>query len=144
MDTLTRAAVRHTLHCLLGCSIGEILGMSFATSLGWPTVAKVLFSVPLAFFFGYLLTSHSLVRQGLPWRTAIKAALGTDTVSIISMETVDSVFLLFIPGAINAHLGDAVYWFKLAASLLTAFLITVPVNRYLIARNPHAHHHHAH
>jgi hypothetical protein len=139
---LTRMAVRHTLHCLLGCSIGEILGMTVTTLLGWPVLEKVIVSIPLAFFFGFLLASWSLVRSGKSWREAIGAAVGTETVSIFSMETVDSAFLLLIPGAMNAYIEDPLYWFKLLASLAVAFLITVPVNRYLIARNPHAYHHH--
>lgn len=141
-DALTRAAIEHTLHCLLGCSIGEVLGMSLTTWLGWATFEKVIFAVPLAFLFGYLLTSWSLVQKGTPWREAVSTALATDTVSILSMETIDSAFLLLVPGAMNAHLTDAVYWIKLFSSLASAFIITVPVNRYLIGRNPHRYHHH--
>ena len=142
LDQLTRAAIRHTLHCLLGCSIGEILGMTVTTLLGWEVVAKVLFSIPLAFFFGFLLASWSIVRSGKSWREAISAAVGTETASITSMEVVDSAFLLLIPGAMNAYIGDPIYWLKLVASLLVAFAVTVPVNRFLISRNPHRYHHH--
>ncbi|MDD5721283.1 MAG: DUF4396 domain-containing protein [Candidatus Pacebacteria bacterium] len=134
LDQLTKLAIRHTLHCLFGCSIGEMLGMSITTLLGWAVFAKVIFSIPLAFFFGYLLTSWSLKKSGISWRHAIKTALSIDTVSILSMEAVDSTFLLFIPGATNAHLGDSLYWFKLLASLVVAFVITIPVNRYFISR----------
>ena len=141
-DGLTRMAIRHTLHCLVGCSIGEILGMTVTTALGWAVLTKVLFSIPLAFFFGFLLASWSLVRSGKSWRESIRAAIGTETASILSMETVDSAFLLLIPGAMSAYIGDPTYWLKLCASLLVAFVITVPVNRFLIARNPHAYHHH--
>ncbi len=143
-DDLTRAAIRHTLHCLLGCSIGEILGMTVTTLLGWAVFAKVLFSIPLAFFFGFLLASWSIVQSGKSWCEAIQAAVGTETASIFSMEVVDSAFLLFVPGAMNAYIGDPFYWFKLLASLAVAFIITVPVNRYLISRNPHRYHHHHH
>lgn len=141
-DDLTRMAIRHTLHCLLGCSIGEIIGMSATTVLGWAVFAKVVFSIPLAFFFGFLLTAWSIVRKGSPWSSAIKAAIATDTASISSMEIVDSAFLLLVPGALNAYIGDPLYWLKLLASLAVAFVITVPVNHYFISRNPHAHHHH--
>ena len=140
-DSLTISAIRHTLHCLLGCSIGEILGMSLTTLLGWSIVAKVVFAVPLAFFFGYLLTSWSLQRAGTSWREAIKTSLATDTTSILSMELIDSAFLLLIPGALGAHLGDPIYWYKLLASLAVAFVVTIPVNRFFIARNAHMHHH---
>ena len=142
LDDLTRMAIRHTLHCLFGCSVGEILGMTVTTLLGWAVVAKVIFSIPLAFFFGFLFASWSIVKSGTSWGEAIKAAIGTETASIFSMETVDSAFLLLIPGAMNAYIGDPIYWYKLVAALLVAFIITVPVNRYLISRNPHKYHHH--
>lgn len=142
IDDLTRMAIGHTLHCLLGCSIGEIAGMTITTLLGWPVLAKVLFSIPLAFLFGFLLASWSLVRSGKSWSESIRAAVGTETASIFSMETVDSAFLLLIPGALNAYIGDPLYWVKLLASLAVAFLITVPVNRYLISRYPHRYQHH--
>lgn len=142
LDHLTKAAITHTLHCLLGCSIGEILGMSTATLLNWPVFAKVVFAIPLAFLFGYLLTSWSLRRAGATWKEAIKTAMATDTISIFSMETVDSAFLLLIPGAMDAYINDPLYWVKLLASLATAFVLTVPVNRYFISRSPaHQHHH---
>ncbi len=142
LDTLTKSAVTHTLHCLLGCSIGEILGMSITTWFGWTIFAKVIFSIPLAFLFGYLLTSWSLVRKGTSWSAAIQTAAATDTISILSMEAVDSAFLLFVPGVVHAHLEDMLYWYKLLAALVVAFIVTVPVNRYFISRNSHHEHHH--
>lgn len=144
LDMLTKIAIEHTLHCLLGCSIGEILGMSITTWLGWETFVKVIFSIPLAFLFGYLLTSWSLVRKGISWRRAVKTTVATDTISILSMEIVDSAFLFFIPGAMNVHLGDSLYWYKLLTALVVAFLLTVPVNRFFIARDSEEHHIHTH
>jgi hypothetical protein len=53
--------------------------------------------------------------------------------------------MVAIPGAMDAGLGDLLFWASLAASLLIAFVMTVPVNRALIARGRghavvHAHH----
>lgn len=116
--------------------------MTVTTILGWVVLAKVVFSIPLAFFFGFLFASWSMVKSGISWREAIRAAVGTETSSIFSMETVDSAFLLLIPGAMNAYIGNPIYWYKIIAALVVAFIITVPVNRYLISRNPHKYHHH--
>jgi hypothetical protein len=46
----------------------------------------------------------------------------------------DNAFILAVPGALAAGLGDALFWWSLAVSLVIAFLLTVPVNRWLIAR----------
>jgi hypothetical protein len=59
--------------------------------------------------------------------------------------------MLLVPGAMEAALGDGLFWGSLAFSLAVAFVAAYPVNRYLIARGRghavvHEHHHgeHAH
>ena len=123
-----------TLHCLTGCAIGEILGMVIATALGWGNVASVALSVALAFLFGYGLTIRPVLRAGVGVRRAAGVALAADTVSIATMEIVDNAFILAIPGAIAAGLEEALFWWSLSLSLVIAFVLTVPVNRWLIAR----------
>ena len=129
-----RTAVSATLHCLTGCAIGEVLGMVLATWWGWGTTASVLLAVVLAFFFGYLLTFTGVRRAGLDVGTAVRTALAADSVSILVMELVDNAFLLAVPGAMEAGLSDAFFWVTLAAALAVAFVLTVPVNKWMITR----------
>ena len=129
-----RTAVSATLHCLTGCAIGEVLGMVLATWWGWGTTASILLAVALAFFFGYLLTFTGVRRAGLDARTAVRTALAADSLSILVMEIVDNAFLIAIPGAMAAGLSDAFFWATLAASLAVAFVLTVPVNKWMIGR----------
>ena len=131
---LTRAAVSATLHCLTGCAIGEVLGMVIGTALGWGDWATVGLAVGLAFVFGYALTVGPVLRSGLTFGAAVKVALAADTVSILVMEVVDNAFLLTVPGAMEAGLDTALFWGSLALSLAVAFVVTVPVNRAMIAR----------
>jgi hypothetical protein len=128
------AATAATLHCLTGCAIGEVLGMVLATWWGWGTRSSVVLAVALAFFFGYLLTGTSVLRAGLGFRTALKVALAADTVSILVMEAMDNLVVVAVPGAMDAGLLDVLFWASLAVSLAVAFLVTVPVNRAMIAR----------
>ena len=132
--SLNRSAVQATLHCLTGCAIGEVLGMVIATALGWGSAMSVAISVVLAFFFGYALTLGPILRAGIPARRAGRLAIASDTLSITTMEIVDNAFILLVPGAIAAGLGDALFWWSLGLSLVIAFVVTVPVNRWLIAR----------
>ena len=132
--SLTGSAIRATLHCLTGCAIGEILGMVLATALGWGNAASIAVSVVLAFFFGYALTIRPVLRAGVPVRRALRLAAASDTISIATMEVVDNAFILIVPGALAAGLSDGLFWWSLALSLVIAFVITVPVNRALIAR----------
>jgi hypothetical protein len=131
---LTRSAVSATAHCLTGCAIGEILGMVLATWWGWGDVASIAVSIMLAFVFGYALTMSPVLRAGVGLRRALAVAFAADTVSISVMELMDNAFIVVVPGALAAGLGDALFWWSLVVSLAVAFVVTVPVNRTLIAR----------
>ncbi|MBG0830196.1 DUF4396 domain-containing protein [Planomonospora sp. ID67723] len=144
--TTWRMAASATLHCLTGCAIGEVLGLVIGTALGWATAPTIVLAVALAFFFGYLLTLIPLRRAGVSWGTAIKLALAADTVSIIVMEIVDNGVMLVIPGAMDAGLATGLFWGALAFAFLVAFLVTTPVNKWIIGRGKghavvHAYHH---
>jgi hypothetical protein len=146
-QSLNRLALTATVHCLTGCAIGEVLGMVLATWWGWGDVASIVLAVVLAFFFGYGLTSLPLLRAGMSVRQVAPLAFASDTASIGTMEIVDNLFILVVPGAIAAGLGDALFWWSLAVGLLIAGAVAYPVNRHLISRGKghavmHAHHGH--
>ena len=145
--SLNRLAASATTHCLTGCAIGEVLGFIIGTALGWGDFATIALAIALAFFFGYLLTSLPLLRSGMTVREIVPIALAADTVSITIMEIVDNGVLLVIPGAMEAGLADALFWWSLALALTVAWVITFPVNRWMIGRGRghavvHEHHHH--
>jgi hypothetical protein len=144
---LNRLAFMATVHCLTGCAIGEILGMVLATWWGWGNFASIVLSIVLAFFFGYGLTSLPLLRSGMSVREVAPLAFASDTASITTMEIVDNLFILIVPGAIAAGLGDALFWWSLIVGLLIAGAVAYPVNRWLLVRGRgHAvmHEHHSH
>jgi hypothetical protein len=129
-----RLAIRATNHCLTGCVAGEVAGMALATAFGWGNAASVAAAILLAFVFGYALTSIPLLRAGLPAGTVARTALAGDTVSIAIMEAIDNLVVLAVPGALAAGLGDALFWWSFGVSLVIAFVVAFPVNRWLIAR----------
>jgi hypothetical protein len=133
-QSLTAMAVQATLHCLTGCAIGEVLGMIIASALSWGNVASIAISIVLAFCFGYGLTLRSVLRAGVTLKRALSLAFASDTLSITTMEITDNAFILVVPGALAAGLGDGLFWWSLALSLVIAFVAAVPVNRWLIAR----------
>jgi hypothetical protein len=133
-SSLWRQAISATLHCLTGCAIGEVLGMLIGSALGWGNLPTVVLAVALAFVFGSSLTMRPVLRAGLPLGAALGVAFASDTVSIAVMELVDNAFILAVPGAMEAGLSSGLFWGALAASLAIAFVVTVPVNRWLIAR----------
>jgi hypothetical protein len=127
-------AAQATLHCLTGCAIGEVLGMVIGTALGLHDGATIALAVVLAFLFGYALTMRGVLRAGVPFRAAVRVALAADTVSILVMEIVDNAVLLGVPGAMEAGIGDALFWGALAVALAVAFVVTLPINRALMSR----------
>ena len=140
-------AASATLHCLTGCAIGEVLGMVIGTSLGLHNAATVILSVALAFVFGYALTMRGVLRAGIGFTSALKVALAADTVSILIMEILDNAIMVLVPGAMDAGISRLLFWAALAFSLLVAFLLTTPVNRWMISQGKghavvHAYHHH--
>ncbi|WP_329378421.1 DUF4396 domain-containing protein [Streptomyces sp. NBC_01351] len=128
------AAAKATLHCLTGCAIGEILGMVIGTALAWGNAPTMILAITLAFLFGYSFTLFAVRRAGLDFKSAVKVALAADTVSIAVMELVDNGIIALTPGAMDAHLSDALFWSALLGGFAVAFLITTPVNKWMIGR----------
>ncbi len=145
---LNGLAFSATLHCLTGCVIGEVAGMAIGTALGWGNLQTIALAVGLAFLFGYALTALPLVRAGLAVGTIVTTAFASDTVSIAIMEAIDNLFVLAVPGAMDAGLGNWLFWASIAGGFAIAFPFAFLANRYLIARGKgHAlvhEHHHAH
>ena len=144
--SLNRIAFSATVHCLSGCAVGEVLGMIIGTAAGFSNLGTTLLAVALAFFFGYTFTSFPLLRSGMALGAVIPIALASDTISIAIMEVVDNAIIWLIPGAMDAGLGDALFWGALAIALLIAGAAAFPANRALIRRGKgHAvvHQHHA-
>jgi hypothetical protein len=131
---LTQVAVSATLHCLTGCAIGEVLGMVIGTALGFTEWQTVGLAVTLAFLFGYALTSLPLLRAGYTFSAVVPIALAADTFSIAVMEIIDNGVMLLIPGAMESGVSSWLFWGALSFALSVAFVVALPVNRWLIAR----------
>jgi hypothetical protein len=135
-----------TTHCLIGCGIGEVLGMILGAAFNWSNFTSVVTSVVLAFIFGYSLTLRPLFKADLSLVAALQTAFASDTVSITTMEVIDNLIIVVVPGALAASLSSLLFWWTLALSLAVAFIVTVPVNYWLIKRGRghavmHQHHH---
>ena len=132
--SLNSLALSATVHCLTGCAIGEIAGLAIGTALGFSNLATIVLAVVLAFFFGYGLTSLPLLRSGMALGSVVPIAFASDTLSIATMEIVDNLVILAVPGAMDAGLDSLLFWGSLAFALLIAGAVALPVNRWLISR----------
>lgn len=131
---LNRVAFSATVHCLSGCSIGEVLGMVIGSGMGLSNSWTIALSVLLAFLFGYALTMMPLLKGGIAPGSAMKLAFASDTLSIAVMEIVDNGVMYVIPGAMDAGLTEPLFWGSLATSLILAGIAAFPITRWLISR----------
>jgi Domain of unknown function (DUF4396) len=132
--SLNRLAVSATTHCLTGCAIGEVAGMAIATAFGWGNVAQIVLAVGLAYVFGFGLTAMPLARAGLAAGVIVSTALAADTVSITIMEAIDNLTVVLIPDALEAGLGDPLFYGSIALGFAIAYPFAFWANRYMIAR----------
>ena len=146
MQSINKMAASATLHCLVGCSIGEIIGVTIGTHTGMQPHETVLLAGGLSFVSGYSVSTWPLVRQGMKFLAGLKLVFAADTLSILTMTIVDNIVMLTVPGAMNKDLSHPVYWMSRVLSLTAAFIVAYPVNRYLLQRGKgHAlTHHHMH
>ena len=115
--------------------------MVIAALLGWHRFGRLSLAIILAFAFGYSLTYRGVRKHTTSFGEAVRITAATDTVSIATMEIVDNTIELLIPNALMVTVTQPRFWWGLALSLAIAFVATVPVNRYMIRKNPHQHHH---
>lgn len=134
-SALNSMAVNATLHCLTGCAIGEVLGLIIGTALGLSIGWTILLAVALAFVFGFALSTLPLVKAGIGFTAALSVVAAADTLSIATMELVDNLVMLAIPGALHAGLVSPLFWVSMPIALTAAFFAALPVNKYLLKKN---------
>jgi hypothetical protein len=132
--SLTSLAFQATVHCLTGCAVGEVSGLVMSTLAGLDVLPSIVLAIVLSFVFGYGLTMRPLLGSGMTFRRAFRIAVASDTISLVTMETMDNLVVLAVPGAMTAGLLDLLFWASLGVSLIVAFVVALPVNRWLIAR----------
>ena len=128
-------AVSATLHCLTGCAIGEVLGLIIGTALGLSNVITIILAITLAFIFGFGLSTLPLLKSGISFTAALSVVVAADTLSITTMEIVDNLVMVIIPGAMDATLINPLFWLSMAIALTAAYFAALPVNKYLLKRN---------
>jgi len=128
-------AVSATLHCLTGCALGEVAGLIIGTALDLSNYATIVLAILLAFVFGFILSTLPLLKAGVGFLAALSVVFAADTLSIATMEVVDNLVMLAIPGAMDAGLVSPLFWISMPISLAAAFFAALPVNMYLLKRN---------
>lgn len=130
-DRLWRRAFRSVSHCYSGCGMGEIVGVIIAAgllSLGNLGIAAITFV--LAYVAGFALTVGPLVQDGVPFKTALKDAVLSETPSIAVMEIMAISVDLLLAG--KATIGEPLFWSSMIISLTLGLVAAYPVNVLLL------------
>lgn len=146
---MKKMAVLATLHCLLGCAVGEMIGVTIGTHTGMGVQGTIILASILSFISGYTFSTWPLVRRGMPFKKALRLVFAADTLSILTMTIVDNIIMATVPGAMDKDLTHSIYWISRIASLTVAFVVAVPVNYWLMKSGKghalmHEHMHHEH
>lgn len=150
---INKMAANATLHCLTGCAIGEVAGLIIGTALGLSMGMTIALAIVLAFVFGFTLSTLPLLKMGVGFFAALSVVFAADTLSIATMEVTDNFVMAIIPGAMDAGLVSPLFWTAMPISLVAAYIVAYPVNRYLLTKGKghalvmkyHGHdHHHDH
>lgn len=129
-----KLALSATLHCLMGCGIGEVAGMIIATAIGLSNFHSILLAVVLGFIAGFALGILPLLKHGFTFNAAFKTVLITEGLSIAVMEAFEVLAEVTIPGVMEAHLSDSIFWLGMMAALAAGFIAAFPVNYILVKR----------
>jgi len=127
-------ALSATLHCLIGCGIGEVTGMVIGTGLHMNMMDTTILSVILGFIGGMLLGVVPLLRVKFTFRNAVKTVFLAEGLSIAVMEAFEIMTQWMIPGVMEAHLTDWIFWGGMLAALAVGFIAALPVNYIMIKR----------
>lgn len=130
-----RLASSATLHCLLGCAIGEFIGLAIGVSLGLDPWVTMSLATALGFLSGYTLGLLPLVKTGMTWLRAFRTIWLGETISIAVMEFVMNFTDYHVGGVQATSIFAPMFWLGFLVALPAGYLAAWPVNYWLLKRN---------
>jgi hypothetical protein len=127
-------ALSATLHCLLGCGLGEVAGMAIGSALGWDNLSQMALAIVLGFIGGFALGMRPLLKAKFTFKRAFKQVLIAEGLSIVVMETAEVLTQVYTPGVMHAHITDTVFWMGMLLALAAGFIAAFPINYYMIQK----------
>lgn len=139
-ENILMLAISATIHCLIGCGIGEVVGMIIGTALHMNMIDTTILSVILGFLAGLTLGAIPLLKADFTFKNAIKTVLVAEGLSIAVMEAFEIFTQWSIPGVMEAHITDWIFWAGMVAALIVGFIAALPINYIMIKRGVRHHH----
>jgi len=135
-----KLAFSATLHCLIGCGLGEVAGMVIGTMAAMSNHSTMILAIILGFVGGFGLGVVPLKKAGYTWKAAFKQVLVAEGLSIAVMETFEVLVQVYTPGVMDAGLTDGIFWLGMLLGLIAGFIAAFPVN-YIFVKKGIRHQH---
>lgn len=134
-ESASRLAVSATIHCLLGCSIGEVAGLMLGVTYGWAVWQTVTVATILAFISGFAFTLIPMMRSGRSFSETFRIIWLGESISIGVMEIAMNVTDYMLGGMQANSLAELIFWTSMLAAAAAGFVAAFPVNWWMISRN---------
>ena len=131
-----RTSAQATMHCLTGCVIGEVAGLSIGVTLGlglWPTI---ILATALAYVTGITLGLLPVMKnRGVGLMAAFRIIWLGEVISIGVMEIVMNYVDYRMGGMGAPSIASWMFWRGILVAVPAGFLAAWPVNYWLLKRD---------
>lgn len=125
-----------TLHCLIGCSLGELTGLAIGVTLGWAIWQTMTLAIVLAFLFGFSLVIFPLMRrQKISFGHAFRTVWLGEVVSISVMEIAMNFTDYHMGGMSVSSVWTWAFWSGFGLAMVAGYLAAYPVNVWMLKKN---------
>jgi len=137
--TRWRQALGSTMHCVAGDGVGILVGAALSRFLRFPSITEVIVAYVLGFGFGWTVFQALFMRDivGGSYPRALKNTFAPELLSMNFLMTgmLPTVMTLrrYVVSA-----GDPMtpnFWFVMSMGLLVGFVISYPINWWLVANH---------
>ncbi len=134
-----RQVLGSTIHCVAGDGVGILVGAVIATVLDLSRLVDIALEYALGFGFGWAIFQALFMREmaGGSYRRALSSTFVPELLSMNSvmagMVPVMTLAMANVPGS-HDPLTPA-FWFIMSMALLTGFVVTYPINWWLVTYN---------
>ena len=135
----SRQTLGSTMHCVAGDGVGILTGAVLASVLGLAGPAEVIVEYVLGFGFGWLIFQALFMREmaGGSYSRSLASTFFPELLSmnLLMAGMIPTVMALRMQIASGTDPMTAAFWFVMSIGLLVGFVITYPMNWWLVANH---------
>ena len=119
-----RRSAKHTMWCVIGCSIGDFGTILFfqLSGIAFPILGIMILAIINGLLTSIMLETFILMRQQFPFKKALHTAAGMSLISMISMEITMNLTDYLLTG------GAMLTWWVIPIMLAVGFVTPWPYN----------------